>query len=276
MKSTPFVRTERTNLFQQTRRTRRGSRLTAFLGLLILAAAIPGVPDARADQRRFAYSYEATTMPKGMWEFENWFTWKHYGHKDRFDFRHEIEYGITDRLQIALYLADWRHEEFEDGGSKTRYRNTAVEVIYNLTDPINDPLGTALYGEVKLGDQKFALEGKLLAQKDLGPWSLIYNFTIESEWEGDDLGHLDEVKGEFKNSAGISYQLAPSFFLGAEILHEFELEDWKHRGPHSLFVGPNLSYRKGPFFVTVAGLIETLDADGAAESQLRALVGINF
>ncbi|MEZ5302390.1 MAG: hypothetical protein R3F11_17415 [Verrucomicrobiales bacterium] len=244
--------------------------LTAALGVAMTAGV------AQADDRRFAYNYEVTTMPQGAWEFENWMTWSHYGSKERFDFRHEIEYGLTNDLQIALYLADWRYEDLDGGGSDADYRNTAIEVIYNLTDPVNDAIGSALYGEVKLGDEKFALEGKLLLQKDFGPLSVVYNFTLESEWEGEDLSSLDEKKGEIKNSAGVSYQLSPQFFVGAEILHEFEIEDWSERGDDSLFIGPNASFRKGSFFLTAAALFEVLDTEGAAESQLRILAGINF
>ena len=71
------------------------------------AAAISATTDVSADDRRFTYTYEATTSPKGSWEFEQWLTWKGYHDGDTFDFRHELEYGITDNLQIGLYLSDW-------------------------------------------------------------------------------------------------------------------------------------------------------------------------
>src|SRR5688572_3075076 len=73
---------------------------------------------ANAGERRFTYSYETTTAPKGSWEYEQWMTWKSYDNKDRFDFRHEIEYGITDTLQLGIYLADWRYEDVDGEGSE--------------------------------------------------------------------------------------------------------------------------------------------------------------
>ena len=66
---------------------------TAAFAILALGLA---VTTASAAERRFTYSYETTTSPKGEWEYEQWMTWKHYDNKDRFDFRHEFEYGITD------------------------------------------------------------------------------------------------------------------------------------------------------------------------------------
>ena len=46
-------------------------------------------------------------LPKGRWEFEQWVTsrWeKEHGTYSVLDFREELEYGLTDDFQIALYL----------------------------------------------------------------------------------------------------------------------------------------------------------------------------
>ena len=67
-----------------------------------------------AGSRRFAYSYETTTMAKGAMELESWLTWKTNQASEpgleTFDMRHEFEYGVTDRLQLAFYFADWGYE----------------------------------------------------------------------------------------------------------------------------------------------------------------------
>ncbi|PZR73807.1 MAG: hypothetical protein DLM73_09745 [Chthoniobacterales bacterium] len=68
---------------------------------------------AGASERRFTYVYEASTAERGEVEIENWVTWKtHPSNNRRFDevdFRHEIEFGITDRFQASVYLADWSY-----------------------------------------------------------------------------------------------------------------------------------------------------------------------
>src|SRR5678816_3119684 len=65
--------------------------------------------------RRFTYVYEATTAAPGSFEVETWATWKTSPREERrfnaLDFRHEIEFGITDRLQAAIYVADWGYLE---------------------------------------------------------------------------------------------------------------------------------------------------------------------
>jgi hypothetical protein len=245
----------------------------------VLAGGLP--PGAlHAGARRFVYSYEATTSSPGEVEFETWVTWKRSDNsaarKDVFDFRHEFEFGVTDRLQLAVYVADWRYQTAlgdEDGFS---YQHSAVEAIYNLTSPVRDLLGSAVYGEIKVGDKNAELEGKLILQKNLGPLVLVYNVTLEAEWEGDSLRRLDERSGEFQQSAGISYELSPRFSVGVELLHEVGFPDWSTAEDSKVFIGPNASVRLGRVFATVAPLFQVTDHRDEPDVQTRLIVGIEF
>ena len=247
-------------------------RLVLFLGLILLLATA-----ADASQRRFTHSYEATTQPKGAWEYEQWVTWKTHrdddSQFDRFDIRHEIEYGLTDKLQLALYF-DWR---YRDGRSvskdRAEFRDVAFEAIYNLTDPTADPLGLAVYGEVKVGDEFLELEGKLLAQKNFGPVAAVYNLIVEAEYEG---AHLDEDKGKIEQTAGISYQVSPAFLVGAEFVHEIGFPDWDTTGHNVLYVGPNVSWRHKTWWITATQLFQVSDVHDEANSQTRLLFGFDF
>lgn len=226
---------------------------------------------ASASERRFTYVYEATTQPKGAFEFENWVTWKKSDSGSVFDFRHELEYGLTDRLQLALYLADWR---VRDGHAV--YRDTALELMYNMTNPSTDLLGSALYGEVQLGDRKFELEGKIILQKNVERWVFGYNATLEAEWEGDTSWHFDERKGVFEQTLGASYQISPRFLVGGELLHEIEFEDWEDAGDNIVYLGPNVSWRTGKFWVTVTGLVQLTGHDSEPDFQTRLITGFDF
>lgn len=241
----------------------------------LMAVAFSWIAPLNSDgaERRFTYSYETTTTPKGLWEFEQWMTWKGYDNKDRFEFRHELEYGLTDDLQLGLYLSDWRLTNPEDGESEAEWRTAGAELIYAMTDPTKDLIGSALYGEVLIGPEKFALEGKLLLQKNFGPIALVYNFVLEAEWEGKD---YEEEVGVIENTLGVSYQVSPSFLIGAEALHEVEFEGWQDAGDHVLSAGPNISFRKGNFFTTVTGLFQLTDVDGEPDHQIRVLAGFHF
>jgi hypothetical protein len=56
-------------------------------------------------------------------------------------------------------------------------------LIYNLTNPVVDPVGVSLYQEIRAGRQHFELESKLIEQQNFGPLILDYNVTLEAEWE---------------------------------------------------------------------------------------------
>ncbi|MBL9115116.1 MAG: hypothetical protein JNJ83_08910 [Verrucomicrobiaceae bacterium] len=252
--------------------------------LLCLVVAILGLsllPDsAQAYNRRFVYSYEAGGMPKGLWEIEPWFTYKNYDNGAVWDFRYELEYSLTDDLILAAYLSDWRFDD-RDGASESTWRTAGAEVLYTMTDPTLDWIGSALYGEILIGPEKFALEAKLILHKNFGPLSLVYNAILEAEWEGSD---YSERVGVWENTAGASYQITPTFFVGVEGTHEVEFEEWSEAGDHVFFVGPNISYRTsgnnqpgaGSFFATLAGLFQVSDVDGEPESQVRLIMGYFF
>jgi hypothetical protein len=241
---------------------------TLITSLLLAAPTFAG-------DRKFAYTRETLTTPPGHFEFEQFITWKAYrsgANKDRFDFRHEIEFGVTEKLQLGVYLSDWRVEH-TDSRTTADWRNVAVEAIYNLSNPNTDWLGSALYGEVKLGDELFVLEGKLLLQKNIGPWILAYNAIVEAEWEG--RGYHEQV-GVLEQTLGVAYNFTPTFSLGAELLHEIEFEDWSEAGEHVLYVGPNASWRKGNTFVAGTVLFQATDLDGEPDVQTRLILGWHF
>ena len=248
----------------------------ALIALVATAWLLP-VHVVRADERRFTSTSEATTLPPGMAEYEQWYTWKTSKENDRgFDrheFRHELEFGLTEDLQLALYVSDWRyHENKHRGQSEAEWRNIAVELIYNLTDPTEDFLGTALYGEVKIGDEFFELEGKFITQKNIGPIMLAHNAIIEAEWEDDDFG---TDNGKLAQTFGASYQIDPSLSVGMELLHEFAIPDWAGiRGKSVLYLGPNLAFRQPHWWVTATPLFQVSDVEDEPDFQLRLLFGI--
>ncbi len=248
-------------------------KVTQKLALAAAAAvSLFSASSAGAHDRHFAWLYEVNAMPKGQWEFEPWFTWKHYSNKDRFEFRYELETGVTDRLTMAAYLSDWRYTT-GDGGDKAEWRTAGVEALYNLTNPTTDLLGSALYGEVLWGPEKFALEGKILLQKNIGPVTLAYNAVLEAEWEGEG---YDEKVGVWENIFGVSYQVSPGLSFGAEALHEVEFAEWSEAGDNVVYAGPNISFAREKWYASLSGLFQVTDVDGEPESQVRLLVGFDF
>ena len=235
-------------------------------------AALP----ASAGQRKFVFSYETTTAPKGAIEVENWVTWKQTrnaeGRVDRFDFRHELEFGVTDRFQVGLYLADWSYGP-DDAEKKARYQHSGVELIYALTNPTTDWLGSAVYLEVLGGDEVLEVEGKLLLQKNFGPITVAYNAVLEAVWEGHKLG---ERTGEFQETLGVAYDLTHGFSIGGELLHEIEFPDWGTAEDSRVWAGPNVSFHVRNFYATVAGLFQITDVATEPDVQTRLIFGFSF
>lgn len=226
--------------------------------------------------RRFTFIYEANTSAAGSLEFENSITWKRATGPDRFDqidFRHELEYGVTDKFQASLYLADWFYQNDREHSGFV-YSDTALELICNLTNPVIDPVGLSIYGEIRAGDRLIELESKFIAQKNLGPIILAYNLTLEATWEGAD---LVEREGEISQALGASYEISPRISVGLEMLHEFVLPEWRDNEKiRNFFIGPNVSYRRGNWFVTLTGLAQATDTAGEADFQLRTIFGIGL
>jgi hypothetical protein len=242
------------------------SSIALVASLIIASNAIAGV-------RHFTFLYEAPTSPPGSVELENTVTWQHGSNSNDVFIREELEIGITDRLQLGIYPLDWNHHE-DSEKSGFGYDGAAAELIYNLTNPVVDPVGISLYEEINGGRQHFESESKLIAQKNFGRWILDYNATLEAKWES---RHLEEETGEFQQALGASYEFSPRFSVGVEFLHEFVFPDWRDdERIRNVFVGPNVSYRRNQWFVTVTALAQATDTEDEPNFQLRTIFGIGF
>jgi len=244
--------------------------------LSILLLSILPMLSAFGGARHFTYLYEAPTSAPGSIELENWVTWQRINdpeRADQIDFRHELEFGVTDKFQVSVYLADWFYENDQEH-SGFAYSDSAIELIYNLTNPVVDPVGLSIYGEIKAGDRLLELESKLIAQKNFGPLIFAYNATLEAVWVRDDLA---EREGEFSQALGASYEISPRLSVGVELLHEFVFPEWRDEEEiRNLFVGPNISYRRTNWFVTVTTLAQATATAGEPDFQVRTVIGLGL
>jgi hypothetical protein len=245
--------------------------IRAFIRALRLVAPFCLATGVLANERHFAFTYETDTAPKGSFEFEEQVLWERGSGFDTFLFRQEMEYGITDRLQLAVYFFDFEHAK-EDGASSTKWAGTGVEAVYQMTDPNKSSLGSALYGEALMNDSELELEAKLLLQKNYGPFILAWNGILEAKWED---GYSEAV-GVLEQTLGVSYQIRPSFSVGFEAKQEVAFENWKHSEGNAVFVGPNLSFRKRGFFAAATCLFRVSDVPGEPHLELGTVFGFRF
>ena len=247
--------------------------------LATIAFTVCSNPQASATERHFTFTYEVTTADKGELELENWVTWKFHRGRDgapnthEFDFRHELEYGITDRLQASLYFADWHINNHPGGDDRVHYDDAALEVIYRLSSPVTGLLGAAVYGEIRGGPELVELEGKILLQKNFGKWITAYNAVLEGTWVGE---HLDEGDGELAQTAAVSYEINSRFTVGAEALHEIDIPDWDQAKKSVVWAGPNASVRFGHWYVTVTALARLSGNRDEPHVQTRLITGFEF
>jgi hypothetical protein len=195
-----------------------------ILGFLAMAAAVPAAAD---DQPFLTISTTDIQTEHGM-EFEQTTGWKS-GHANEaaneFFTRAEIEYGITDDLQIAGYL-NYEFEEVHPHPLPSPLEKSSVlgvsgELIWRVMNPYFDPFGLAFYVEPSIAPNTRELEIKILAQKNFLNDTLrtALNINFEDVWERDSLGSWQKSSAlEF--NLGASYNVTPDFSVGVELGNE--------------------------------------------------------
>jgi hypothetical protein len=263
--------------------------LTCAVAVLVCAAALP----ARADERKFTYSYESKTLPEGVFEFEQWATLRtrrETGTFNLWQFREELEYGITDTLTTALYL-NWEVEHVSDvtgleSETEVEFETVSSEWKYKLMDASADLVGMLLYAEVAAGPEEQELELKLILDKQLGDFRFAYNFVLEFEREEEEEPNGEEEwekESAVLHTFGVSYQANPNFAAGAEAYFEQSFEGtFKEEETLVFYAGPNLHAASGSWWVTLTALrqfevtSEGLDLEDHEKYQFRIIVGITF
>jgi hypothetical protein len=178
--------------------------------LLVAAFAVPRL--ARADQRYYGETYNASIAPKGALDVEVWSTFQRApraGGVDLASYQLELETGLTDHWDIALYniVTKQRGEPFQ-------YQATKVETRYRLADPGVWPVDVVLYLEGRkewIEDKPWAVEGKLILAHDFGPLNVSVNGAAEQEFLSG--GGREQ---DYEYAVGTSYELAPWARIGAE------------------------------------------------------------
>jgi len=235
--------------------------------------------NASADERFFTYSYEANVLPEGDLEFEQSITnqsGKEDGDYSEWNFRSELEYGVTQHYMTALYL-NWdsiRSEgvEGEDSENEAKFKSVSWENIYQVLNPNTDPLGFALYFEGATDGIEHELEWKLLFSKPIGNFELVTNAVYEMEWEREDA--RTEREGELEFTFGAAYHLNPKLSIGLEARNKsaypggFNLSGQEYQ---TWSVGPNIHYGTPKWWATLTVLPQVW-GNGEGSEGSRQLV----
>jgi len=253
--------------------TRHGRQLKMRITISIMAALwLAGPGRARADRRTMIRAYEFQTQPKGNLELELW----NDVEAPRSAFadsivvtRVELEYGITDRLDTALYHV------FEQGGPSAEaqpfhFESWRLESRYRLAEKGEWPVDVMIYGEIERPadfNQPFEVEEKLILEKDFGRFALVANLVGEQHLFRADLGRTWEV------DFGARYEFIPQVRVAAEFwtTHEFVGPDVSR----NYYLGPSISVATQKLWLQI-GAGFGLDSAQDQHVQIRSVLGFNL
>ncbi|BDG07782.1 hypothetical protein [Anaeromyxobacter paludicola] len=234
-------------------------------------AAVLAPPLARADQRYYGETYNASIAPKGALDVELWSTLYQpkSGHGPQsWVHQLELETGLTDHWDIALYNI-FRYEQ----GDTTRYQATQVESRYRLSDPGEWFVDPVLYLELRkewIEDKPWAVEEKLILGKDIDRLNLSVNLTAEQEFIPD--GGGQEL--EYGYAAGASWELLPWLRAGGEAFGSWRHSTAEDHTASQHYAGPAISLAVArSWLVLAAGFGLTDESD---KLRARAILAFQF
>jgi hypothetical protein len=247
---------------------------------------------ARANPRPLPFTYIQETLPQGDAEVELYsdLVPQHLpdasnspGWHLASQFQVEIEYGITNRLELGLYLtlqpvdlAFPTAAPLSDGtGVKQRLR-------WRLADPGQWPVDVALYGELAESQREIELEGKIILQRRVGPLRIAANAWAEREYE-----FSGEHAWVLNPTAGVVLERWFVFQPGVEYWMRGEIVNGKFVLGPDHFVGPTALLQFGKVwwstgaYLHVNQLSQPSLENGAAPAAfgpvwVRTVVGISY
>lgn len=217
-----------------------------------------------ADQRSYVWTYEYMTMPKVRWEVEHYFTSEvpdtRKSNINTLKQWLELEYGITDRWDVAVYqMWKFKNKRFEND---SEYDGFKMRTRYRFGEKGKFWLDPLVYLEY-IRDDDFSkpnvMEAKLVLAKDINNFNISYNQIIKRNLER-------EGKSDHEYATGINYALWPAFKLGIESKGNYSQE--------KTALGPTMSLSLGKYWISlgaVFGLNERTD-----DLQTRMIIGILF
>jgi len=248
-----------------------GLRMRITIGItFVLVVAL--AHEARADRRTLIRAYEFQTQPKGNLELELW----NDVEAPRTAFadsvivtRVELEYGLTDRWDLALYHV------FAQGGPAAEtqafhFDSWRLESRYRLAEKGEWPVDVMVYGEVERPadfNLPFETEEKLILEKDLGRLAFVANLVGSQHLFRADLGRTWEV------DLGARYELTPQVRAAVEFwtTHEYVGEDVSR----NYYLGPSISVATQRVWLQF-GVGFGLDGSQDQQMLIRSVLGFNL
>ena len=272
-------------------------RLTA---LLAFAAPLVVSLSASANPRPLPFTYQYETLPKGEVEVEQFvdvaplYAWDSEHHsvlEPAYTLTTEVEYGLTDRLELGLYMVMKNDPAGAGADAPLYFDGLKQRLRYRIGREGQLPVELALYFEVAELHDEIELEEKIIVQKRFGQLKAIANLWVEQGFE-----RGGEVAFYLKPTVGLVYELNENATIGAEYWMNAEYtlaepegeeeeasaqDEWNH-APHH-FIGPAVSLRWEKLWWTtgVYGRLDDFDrvirpGDKFGRAWVRTAIGLQF
>ncbi len=226
------------------------SRLLFPVALFVVTAGLAAAPRAaRATPRPLPFTYIYETLPEGSAEVELYTDLVPLRVSDLagnpawtlgMQFQTEIEYGITDRLELGLYL-DFAPTNPAFSNLPTMPEGTGVKqrLRYRFADAGQWPVDLAVYGELVELSNLFEVEAKVILQRRIGPLRFAANLWFEKEFAYSG----GENEWEFNPAAGVVLEKWVTVQPGIEYWMRSEFDDDAFDSDH--FLGPTCPLQFG-------------------------------
>lgn len=249
-------------------KTMFGTGLASLLGLLLFSSSF----EARANPRPLPFTYPYEQLGEGQTELELYTDMTPLRvHKDPADrtqgrmyepyykLQSELEYGVTDRLEIAFYQ-QFVAKPQDGGGNRLAFDGLKWRARYRFAEEGEWPVDVAAYLELSWLHDEIEIEEKIILQKRFGSLKLMANLWVEQEIE--DYWQRDKRELEFilNPTFGVTYQVSPLFSPGVEYWSRGVLDADEYRSDPvkyanlrlTHFVGPALHFNFGRVWWTAA------------------------
>jgi hypothetical protein len=266
-----------------------------LIALTVSLATLGILANARANPRPLPFTYQSETLAKGTGEIEQFIDFNpvravngNSGEAvwyNSMQLQTEIEYGVTDKLELALYfmfVPTVSADRFAQIPQPLIGNGSAQRLRYRFADPGAWPIDVAVYGEVTENEREIELEAKVILQRRIGRLRLMTNLWAEHEFYFN-----GEHEWVINPTLGGTVELSPRFHVGMEgwLRAEFSDEDGGrvfNQGPY-VYVGPAFMVNLGPVWFSTGAYLRVTDLDRAVQVTdevgriwVRTIAGIGF
>ena len=221
---------------------------TVHACFVIAASLMVAARPAGATPRPLPFTYTTETLGQGELEVEQYADVSPLKAVDSngnptsylgTQFQTEFEYGITDRLELGLYVVYVpTPAEYTFVAPMTETTGIKERLRYVFADPGAWPIDVGVYGELVEGQTEAELEAKILLQRRLGKLRIDSNLWAEYE-----LYYVPQKDLVLNPTLGATYEITPSVQVGAEAWIRVEFPSpAPHPRPYAVgpagYVGP--------------------------------------